>query len=44
MFGSINAAALAASLTIMWQGMAGIFAVMLLITGIILLFIKLTKQ
>ena len=39
----INHAALAASLSIMWKGMLGIFAVMLLITVLMLLFTKLSK-
>ena len=39
----INHAALAASLSIMWKGMLGIFAVMLLITALVLLFTKLSK-
>ncbi len=39
----INHAALAASLSIMWKGMLGIFAVMLLITVLVLLFTKLSK-
>lgn len=38
-----DAAALSASLTIMWKGMVGIFAVMLLITAVVWLFAKLTK-
>ena len=36
-------ATLLASLQVMWQGMAGIFAVMLLITLIVTIFTKLTK-
>ena len=36
-------AALEASLTVMWQGMLGIFAVMALITVIVQLFSKFTK-
>lgn len=32
------------SLTIMWQGMLGIFAVMILITTIVSAFTKLTKK
>ncbi len=43
MFGAYDPAALAASLQLMWQGMAGIFAVMLLITLIVTLFTKLSK-
>ena len=39
----INHAALAASLSIMWKGMLGIFAVMLLMTVLVLLFTKLSK-
>ena len=39
----INHAALAASLSIMWKGMLGIFAVMLLITVLVLIFTKLSK-
>ena len=39
----INHAALAAYLYIMWKGMLGIFAVMLLITVLVLLFTKLSK-
>ena len=39
----INHAALAASLSIMWKGMLGIFAVMLLITVLVLLFTMLSK-
>lgn len=39
----ISHAALAASLSIMWKGMLGIFAVMLLITVLVLLFTKLSK-
>ena len=39
----INHAALAASLSIMWKRMLGIFAVMLLITVLVLLFTKLSK-
>lgn len=39
----INHAALAASLSIMWKGMLGIFAVMLLITVLVLLFTKVSK-
>ena len=39
----VNHAALAASLSIMWKGMLGIFAVMLLITVLVLLFTKLSK-
>ena len=39
----INHAALAASLSIMWKGLLGIFAVMLLITVLVLLFTKLSK-
>ena len=39
----INHAALAASLSIMWKGLIGIFAVMLLITVLVLLFTKLSK-
>ncbi len=35
--------ALQASLTVMWQGMLGIFAVMALITVIVHLFTKFTK-
>ena len=35
--------ALQASLTIMWQGMLGIFAVMALITVIVMLFTKFSK-
>ena len=40
----INHAALAASLSIMWKGMLGIFAVMLLIMGVILLLNRLTAD
>ena len=43
MFGNIDHFALSAALTIMWQGMLGIFAVMLLITVIVILFTKFTK-
>lgn len=32
------------ALTIMWQGMLGIFAVMILITAIVSAFTKLTKR
>lgn len=32
------------ALTIMWQGMLGIFAVMILITAIVSVFAKLTKK
>ena len=39
----INHAALAASLSIMWKGMLGIFAVMALITLIVMLFTKFSK-
>ncbi|MDO4813274.1 MAG: sodium pump decarboxylase gamma subunit [Eubacteriales bacterium] len=39
----IDQVALAASLSIMWKGMLGIFAVMLLITLVVLLFTKLSK-
>ncbi|MBO2528048.1 MAG: sodium pump decarboxylase gamma subunit [Clostridiales bacterium] len=39
----IDQIALAASLSIMWKGMLGIFAVMLLITLVVLLFTKLSK-
>ena len=35
--------AVQAALTILWQGMLGIFAVMLLITVLVLLFTKLSK-
>ena len=35
--------ALQAALTILWQGMLGIFAVMALITGLVTLFTRLTK-
>ena len=35
--------ALQAALTIMWQGMLGIFAVMALITVLVTLFTRLTK-
>ena len=35
--------ALEAALTIMWQGMLGIFAVMALITVLVTLFTRLTK-
>ena len=35
--------ALAASLSIMWKGMLGIFAVMALITLVVLLFTKFSK-
>lgn len=44
MFGAFNPADLSASLTIMWQGMVGIFAVMLLITAIVSLFSKFSKK
>lgn len=40
---AIDKAALMASLSIMWKGMLGIFAVMLLITLVVLLFTKLGK-
>lgn len=43
MFGTVDPATLQASLQVMWQGMAGIFAVMLLITLIVTLFTKFTK-
>lgn len=39
----IDQIALATSLSIMWKGMLGIFAVMLLITLVVLLFTKLSK-
>lgn len=39
----IDKVALMASLSIMWKGMLGIFAVMLLITLVVLLFTKLGK-
>ena len=35
--------ALQAALTILWQGMLGIFAVMALITALVTLFTRLTK-
>ncbi len=43
MFGAFDPAALRASLQLMWQGMVGIFAVMLLITLLVMIFTKLTK-
>ena len=44
MFGVFNPADLSASLTIMWQGMVGIFAVMLLITAIVSLFSRVSSK
>ena len=44
MFGAFNPADLSASLTIMWQGMVGIFAVMLLITAIVSVFSKVSSK
>lgn len=44
MFGVFNPNDLAAALTIMWQGMVGIFAVMLLITAIVSVFSRFSKK
>ena len=44
MFGVFNPQDLAAALTITWQGMVGIFAVMLLITAIVTLFSRFSKK
>ena len=40
---SLRGARVAAALTILWQGMLGIFAVMALITLIVMLFTKFSK-
>ena len=40
---TVDRFALLASLGVMWKGMVGIFAVMLLITLLVTLFTKLTK-
>ena len=40
---TVDNLALAASLSVMWKGMLGIFAVMLLITLVVMLFSKLGK-
>jgi len=40
---SINMEAMAGALTLMWQGMLGIFVVMLIITIILYIAAKLTK-
>lgn len=43
MFGSFDVADLMSALTITWQGMLGIFAVMALITAIVAIFTKISK-
>lgn len=43
MFFNYDPLALQQALQIMWQGMCGIFAVMLLITIVVAIFTKLTK-
>lgn len=43
LFGTFSPAAFAAAVTITWQGMLGIFAVMLLITALVSLFSRFSK-
>ncbi len=43
LFGTFSSEALAAAVTITWQGMLGIFAVMLLITLLVSLFSRFSK-